>query len=98
MLAAGQAGAAYSITHTFEKDRSEAIVKTATSSLAFTGTTNWNAGTWNNFTWGSVTYVPVRFFPGKKAYFGRYGFSNINADQPVIVHGIQAIIQPENLH
>lgn len=98
MLAAGQAGASYSVTHTFEKDRSETIVKTASSSLAFTGTTNWGEGDWGSFDWGGISYVPVRFFPGKKAYFGRYGFSNTNADQPVVVHGIQAVVQPENLH
>jgi hypothetical protein len=98
MQAAGSAGATYNLTHTFEKNRQETVVETATSALTGASTGVWNTGTWNNFTWGGVEYVPVKFFPGTKAYFGRYGFSNTNADQPVVISGLEIAIQMEEQH
>lgn len=87
------------ITHTFETDTSEIIVKTSTGTLT-SPTATWH-GTginWATFNWGSVTFNPLRFYPHIKAYFGRYGFSNTYADQPVAVRALTGISQLCHIH
>lgn len=87
------------ITHTFEVDTTEVIVKTSTASL-IGSTTTWHGtgATWGDFNWGSVSFNPIRFFPKIKAYFGRYGFSNTYANQPVAVRALTSISQLTPIH
>lgn len=98
LFAAGKSGATYSVTQGFERDRTESIVASTSSSLSGTGTSQWGVGTWGNFTWGGVRYTPIRFFPKLKAYYGRYSLTNFNADEPVVVQSIKGIVQVESIH
>ncbi len=95
-LATGN-GNAYNLTHTFEVNREETVAKTATSSLAGTGT-NWNAANWDAFNWASLPLLPRRFHPHLQAYFGRYGVSNTAADQPVAITSVTGIWSTTPVH
>lgn len=88
----------YDITHTFEINKQESIVKTATTNLSDPNAPYWDAENWDEFNWASLAFTPKKFFPHKKAYFGRYGFNNINADEPIFCIGVTAAIQVEALH
>lgn len=91
MFAAGS-GSSYNITTTFEVNRSTVISKSQSSSLQGTGG-KWDAVNWDEFSWAGVEFKPIEFFPHKRAYFGRFGVNNTNANQPVIVQGLTAQIQ-----
>jgi len=85
------------IVHTFETNTNETVVKTATSTLIGTNPL-WHTAIWHEFNWASVSFNPLKFFPNKKAYFGRYGFNNIFANQPVAVRALAGVWQPVPLH
>lgn len=85
------------ITHTFEENTNEIITKTATSTLVGTNPV-WNTPNWGSFNWASVTFNPLKFFPNKKAYYGRYGWNNTYANQPVAVRALAGVWQPVALH
>ncbi len=73
------------LTHTFEVDIQESITETATSSLGTVPST-WGSPTkWVGFTWASTSFAMAKFFPHVLAYYGRYGFNNTYADQPITV-------------
>lgn len=85
------------IIHTFETNTNEVVVKTATSTLIGTNPL-WHSVLWHEFSWASVAFNPLKFFPNKKAYFGRYGWGNTFADQPVAVRALAGVWQPVPLH
>jgi len=97
LFAAGN-GDAYNIDFTFEEDGLEVVTVTDSVSLELTGGATWDSVNWNAFTWSSVSFKPIRFYPKKRVYFGRIGFSNINADEPVAVKGLTTIIQHNAIH
>lgn len=88
----------YSVTMSFEQDNEANIVKSVSGSLFSTPNSFWDSSFWNTFYWASLRFIPVRFFPHLKAYFGRYGFQNYNADEPVAIKGVVSTIQYSPLH
>ncbi len=89
---ASSGGAANELTHTFESDLNEQVI--VTEDTVVPGLVAWNSSDWGDFTWaGSVAFSPQKFFPRTRCYWGRYGFSNIDADQPFLVQSITAITQ-----
>lgn len=85
------------LTHTFEKDLIESISVTKVATLPGSNT-NWTAANWNAFNWATLTFGPLRFFPHKRAYFGRYGFNNIYADQPCAILAVTKVAQVFPIH
>lgn len=85
------------ITHTWEEDGNEQIVKTATSTVSQT-VTNWNAANWNAFNWSKVSFKPIRFFPHRQAYAGRYGMQNTFANQPMAIQATTSMAQIKPIH
>lgn len=81
------------LTNTFEQDLTEdTIVETATTTLTST-VTNWAAANWGAFNWAKVIFSPIPFFPHVSAHYGRYGYSNTFADQPVAIKATTAVHQ-----
>lgn len=76
---------------TFERDKTETAVATQTATIS-TALVNWNEGNWNEFSWNSATFRQIRFHPNKKAYYGRVGFSNTYAAQPVAIQALTSRI------
>lgn len=97
LFAAGN-GDSYNIDFTFEEDGLEVVTKTASVSLSDSGGATWSNVDWNAFNWASVAFKPIRFFPHKRAYFGRVGFHNYNADEPVVVKGMTTLLQHSPIH
>lgn len=85
------------ITQTFEINTNERTIYTAVSTLLSTSPL-WHSVDWHDFLWASVTFDPIKFFPNKKAYFGRYGFYNTYANQPVAVRAVTGVRQPVPTH
>ncbi len=81
------------VTHTFEEDNDETVIKTKTAEVPATASL-WNSGNWNSINWSSFKFKLLTFFPKRKAYFGRYGISNTYADQPFAVKGLARVTQP----
>ncbi len=85
------------LVHTFEADKDETIIETATSILNSSGS-NWSEVNWGEFDWSSISFSPFVFSPHISAYFGRYGFNNIFADQPVAVMATAKVGSPRQVH
>jgi hypothetical protein len=85
-------GSGDSITHTFEREKLAIVVDTASTALALDPGSTWGAPAWGSFAWASTSLLPLRFAPHLKAHYGRYGFNNINADQPMSVIGLLRVV------
>lgn len=85
------------ILHKFETNTNARAVKTATSTLIGNNPL-WHSVNWGSFNWADVQFNPLKFFPQKKAYFGRYTWENTYADQPIAVRALAGVWQPCPLH
>lgn len=100
LLAAGSGVAPNNtVTMTFEKNTYSSIVKSVVKSLIATASLWHGTGVnWASFVWATVSFNPLRFFPHKKAYYGRYGLNNIYANQPVAVRALSSVNQVSPMH
>ena len=82
------------ITMSFEKNTNNTTVTTVTKKVISTNVL-WNGSgvNWASFNWSTANFGPLRFYPHRKAYFGRYGFSNTYANQPLAIRAISSITQ-----
>lgn len=98
LFAAGSGVAPNNILiHRFETNTNEITRKTTTSTLIGTNPL-WHSVKWHDFNWANVQFNPLKFFPNKKAYFGRYSWENTYADQPVAIRALAGVWQPVPLH
>lgn len=83
------------ILASFEKDSLGGVsVKSRLFQLSISSS-NWSVPNWSQFLWGSLALSPLRFFPQKKAYFGRCVFSNYYKDQPIAIKSVTSLIQED---
>lgn len=75
------------LSMTFERDKTEAAVVSQSYTIS-TALSNWNEVNWNEFDWNSAAFRPIRFYPNKKAYYGRVTFGNTFAAQPVAIQAM----------
>ncbi len=82
---------------TWEENTNESVIKSETQTIPGTITT-WSGGNWGSFNWSSSVFNPMRFYPRLKAYFGRFGWRNTAANEPIAIKGTTRIVQPVPIH
>jgi len=85
------------LTLTFEENTIESIVKTQLITVVATAST-WNNVNWNNFNWAGLSFKIVKFFPGRRAFLGRCGWSNTVANQNFAIKAVGRVIKSVPLH